>query len=83
MPATIREKLIAVLTAQGYQKVNGGSHKYVTLAHPGVANSFLFVGKSGALRQGECASRSHSVDALKKSILSDYEKTKFILSVRN
>ncbi len=60
MKHTIKERLIAGLTARGYTPSVTGSGKYQAFKHP-ERRGLLFVGKSGALRVGHTASGSSSL----------------------
>ena len=59
MKATYCERLCAGLTADGWTEVKGRSH-YREFSRQGWRDK-LFVGPAGALRKGECASRSVSI----------------------
>jgi hypothetical protein len=58
--ATFKERLIAGITAQGWRQDLNERSGYTSFIKAG-NKSKLFVGKSGALRLGECASRSFSI----------------------
>lgn len=57
---TYQEQLIAGLKALGYSEDVTDKSKYTAFRKPGESVK-LFVGKYGALRKGECASRSFSL----------------------
>lgn len=56
---TFKERLIAGLLALGWRQDNSDRSRYTAFVNHGAPK--LFVGENGALRMGECASRSHSV----------------------
>lgn len=61
MKTTYAERLIAGLLALGWQlDTRNGSAKYTAFTKPTTANK-AFVGPHGALRIGECATRSYSI----------------------
>ena len=60
MQRTYKERLEAGLQALGWQADTTGSGKYSAWRKAGM-KSKAFVGSNGALRLGECASRSFSV----------------------
>lgn len=60
MTKTYKERLIAGLLAKGYVIDHTDRSKYTAFTKPGFPEK-LFVGESGALRKGECASRSYSI----------------------
>lgn len=57
---TLHDRLLAGLMAAGHRQVPSKS-KYTTLAHRDMPGMFYFLGAAGALRKGECASRSRSI----------------------
>lgn len=57
---TYKERLIAGLQAKGWTLDKNDRSKYTAFTKP-FHTQKLFVGTAGALRAGECASRSHSV----------------------
>ena len=66
---TYQEQLIAGLKKLGYVEDKSDKSKYTALKKPG-GSVKLFVGKYGALRKGECASRSISLgDPSHKSVI--------------
>ena len=75
--ATIREKLIEQLLAEGQSEVaprsRKTSSKYVTFTtdQPGV---FYFVGKAGALRKGRCVTESISLEgAIRDKVIARWD----------
>ena len=56
---TYQERLITGLTRLGYTKCLNEKSKYVSFYIDG--GQKLFIGKSGALRIGDCASNSRSI----------------------
>jgi hypothetical protein len=74
MPATIRDRLVAALTAQGETLVPGRSSKYIVLTRTsretGQKIGFYFVGRAGALRFGRTVTESIPVPvAIRRRIL--------------
>lgn len=72
--ATIRQKLIEQLIAEGHTEVQpkrrtGSTPNYVTFDIPGSPDQFYFVGKAGALRKGRTASESISLEGPARDIL--------------
>lgn len=62
MKHTFHDRLCAGLEAKGWKRDLTDRSRYDAYFHPqSVQNVRYFVGPNGALRQGECASRSHSV----------------------
>ena len=63
--ATFKERLIAGLKAKGWVEDPSNRSKYTAFIHPDKvkypSRTKRFVGESGALRKGECASRSFSI----------------------
>ena len=57
---TFKERLEAGLKAYGWTSDPCDRSKYDAFKHPEKVHK-LFVGPSGALRKGECASRSYSI----------------------
>ena len=57
---TFKERLAAGLLALGYVPDPTDRSRYSAYTKPGHKNK-LFIGESGALRCGECASRSFSI----------------------
>ena len=59
----LRDQIIAGLLARGSVEVRSTSGKYrqFTRSEQGEKDTFYFVGRAGALRQGTCASKSRSV----------------------
>jgi len=74
--ATYAERLEAGLLRLGWTLDRGDKSRYRAFVKAGEANK-LFVGPSGALRTGECASRSFSIGD--PSRITRYYKT--VLSV--
>jgi hypothetical protein len=67
---TIRDRLTDALVASGEHIVPARTQKY--LVYTRKAGGYWFLGKSGALRYGECASGSFSAsDRLKAKILGE------------
>lgn len=60
MANTYQERLIAGLKAKGWREDRTDKSKYTAFTTAGVSGK-LFVGPNGALRQGDCASKSHSI----------------------
>jgi hypothetical protein len=67
MPATIHDRLVAALTAQGETLVPERSTKYTVLTRTkrdtGESLGFYFVGRAGALRVGRTVTESSPVPA--------------------
>jgi len=61
MKMTFKERLEAGLKAMGYREIPGVTRKYTTFVKDDESKRKLFVGKSGALRSGKCASGSFSL----------------------
>lgn len=62
MKNTYHDRLCAGLEARGWKRDQTDKSRYDAYFHPAsVQRVKYFVGPNGALRQGECASRSHSV----------------------
>lgn len=57
---TLNKRLCAGLLALGYKREPSHS-RYDTFSNPVRPGYYLFVGESGALREGKCASRSYSL----------------------
>ena len=57
---TLHDRLCAGLLALGYKQEPSRS-RYTTFSNPQKSGYLMFVGESGALRKGECAARSHSL----------------------
>lgn len=57
---TYRERLVAGLVEQGWTEDHSDKSKYTAFIKPGESLK-RFVGRFGALRMGECASRSASL----------------------
>lgn len=71
---TQREKIVARLVHRGYSRKISRSGKYLVFEHPDKKWD-LFVGKSGAFRQGTCATKSYALDELtRKKVLVLGEK---------
>jgi len=63
---TKREMLCRILEAKGHTEIPSRSGKYLTYQEvraDGAEGRLYFVGKSGALRYGVCATKSYSLDA--------------------
>jgi len=72
MKLTYKERLITGLLALGYAIDKTDRSHYTAFIKPGQKRK-LFVGEAGALRCGECASRSFSLgDPVR--VTTDYEK---------
>ena len=59
---TQRTKIVEQLFANGHRTVLSRSAKYQVFNVPGEAETFLFVGRSGALRKGRTVTESHSLE---------------------
>lgn len=59
MAKTYAERLKRGLTRMGYSEDKNGRSKYAEFVRAG--SKRLFVGPAGALRAGDCATRSHSM----------------------
>lgn len=57
---TLHDRLVAGLLALGWSKDHTDKSRYDAFMHP-KRQAKLFVGTNGALRSGECASRSFSI----------------------
>jgi hypothetical protein len=68
MKNTVQNKICDALKAKGFQEVVSKSKKYRTF-DKGNNNGFYFVGKKGAFRSGDCASKSHSLLGIATKIL--------------
>jgi hypothetical protein len=62
---TKREKIVEGLVDKGYKEVPCRSGKYLQFTIPFKPDTFIFVGKKGAVRVGPCASKSYSVTSSK------------------
>lgn len=68
MAKTYQERLVAGLKAKGWVADAGDRSKYQAFTHAEKPGRKLFVGPNGALRSGDCASRSFSIgDAARQS----------------
>jgi len=65
---TKREQLVNALISNGAVEVESRTRKYLTFQFPN-GRLLYFVGKSGALRCGKCASQSFSVSEVAKAKL--------------
>ena len=72
---TIKLKLITILEAKDWKKVNSRSTKYVVLKHPDNLETKMFIGKRGSLRIGKTVKDSRSLTGTQvyKKLLSDFE----------
>ena len=77
---TIRTKLLEQLAANGHSEIHPvhprSTPKYVKFDIPGLDSmpeTFLFVGKAGALRSGHCSSESVVADNTKARLLAQWD----------
>ena len=54
---TLRERFVTALTARGHKRVDARTGKYLVFTSR-IPDNFYFVGRSGALRFGRCATAS-------------------------
>ena len=66
---TIKDRLVAALTARGFREVEGRTRKYLTFTKDGC--SFYFVGAAGSLRKGRSVTDSHPADTFKAELLAE------------
>lgn len=73
---TLQQKLVEYHKMNGWEIVKGKSSKYIVMKCSGVED-FIYIGKSGALRQGRTISESFSIpDHLKKVMIEKVDKSK-------
>ena len=70
---TIRDRAIRYLEAHGWVKDHKDKSRYQAFVHPN-KNNKAFVGRAGAVRVGECASRSWSVSDRVWKLMQVWEK---------
>ncbi len=73
---TTTEKLIETLLANGYieDKPHVTITKYRVFREASQCKQFVFIGKSGACRTGECVSRSMANELLRVRLLQKWEE---------
>lgn len=77
---TIKQRLIAGLTARGFRQVPSKSRKFETFTKD--SENFYFVGKSGALRRGRTCTASVPADRFKNELLCKEAEKAYYLKNR-
>lgn len=77
---TIREKLTQILVHKGFvvlpshHKVRAClSRDIEALQSLNATNLYIFLGKAGGIRKGNCYTKSHSLNHLRKNLLAQWE----------